>query len=446
MVAVSQKEQNGGFWTTLIRRRNSPAVADGHHLPTFIVSSSSSSLPLSSSSWTSKDDCRNNDDDDDDDDDVANAAAANDADAPDEDDDDLLSTNSSNSSGETTSEEEQAPLINEEPLEIVLGGGGVGGSHGGRTSSRTTRAVGHHSFSFTAATTSSSSKRRPALPVVAVPLAKAWRQPVDVELYMARREMTKTQERWNALTMLPYPAYCLYFVLSAQWFVPAEQHDEALSSMLVNADVDASLQLPYHYECLSPSTSWWHSMPTSPPFPVLAVAVGVSLHAPFSFLYHWQYAHALPPAERSRHWSRRLDHAFIHICSILACCGTTTSTEYIVANGIYNIDCALQHLVKAKVQPRRNQVRCFLALFLYTAPLLLRDLLLFGQHWLVFLMSIWFFVAYPIGGWSHSVFHLFMALSPPLTLHAAAHISDTSLAQWCWSMQQQQQQQQDRSL
>jgi hypothetical protein len=429
MVTVSsQKDHNGGgFWTTLIRRRNSPAAIG--RLPTFIVSSSSSSLPLSSS-WTSKDDCRNNDDDDDDSDFLANTPAANDADAE-EEDDDLLSVNSSNSSGETTSDEEQTPLVNEEPSEI-------GSRCVGRTSSRTIMGLadGHSSSSYTATTLSS--KRRPP---VRVRLAKAWRQPVDVESYMARREMTKTQERWNALTMLPYPAYCLYFVLSAKWFVPAEQHDEALSSMLVNANVDASSY--QHYECFSPSTSWWHSMPTSPPFPVLAVAVGVSLHAPFSFLYHWQYAHALPPAERSRHWSRRLDHAFIHICSILACCGTTNSTEYIVANGIYNIDCALQHLVKAKVQPRRNQVRCFLALFLYTAPLLLRDPLLFGQHWLVFLMSIWFFVAYPIGGWSHSVFHLFMALSPPLTLHAAAHISDTSLAQWCWSMQQQQQ---DRPL
>jgi hypothetical protein len=291
-----------------------------------------------------------------------------------------------------------------------------------------------------------------------------WRQPVDVESYMARREMTKTQERWNALTMLPYPAYCLYFCLSAQWFEPpVEDEVENYYGLLAQRpvvvdDVDRSSSAFFwswwttdEHGCLSSSStsssSSWHSMPCLPPFPVLAVAVGVSLHAPFSFLYHWQYAHTMPPVERSRHWSRRLDHAFIHICSIFACCGTTDSIEYIVVNGLYNIDCVLQHLVKRDVRPRRNQVRCGLSLLLYTLPLLFREdggdgILLFCQLWAVFATSIWFFVAYPIGGWSHSVFHLIMALSPPLTLRAAARLADPTVARACHALLMIQQRQQ----
>lgn len=163
--------------------------------------------------------------------------------------------------------------------------------------------------------------------------SSTWRQPVDVETYMARREMTKLQERWNALTMLPYPAYCLYYLLSAQWFFqqdssrsPEEAVVSSLPTMKIMASSSSWLLLfgaTDEYGCLPPSS--WHSMPCLPPTPVLAVALGVMAHAPSSFLYHWCYAHTLPPVARSHHWSRRMDQALIHVCSIFACCGTATS-------------------------------------------------------------------------------------------------------------------------
>jgi hypothetical protein len=367
--------------------------------------------------------------------------------------DDLLSTisSSNSSSGETSSTAEEATTAlvpsSSSSLERIMA-----------RSNSTSIMVGNNNDDINKKNNNKKQPRRKSSKTT-----PQWRQPVDVESYMARREMTKTQERWNALTMLPYPAYCLYFCLSAQWFEPLENEEESYYGLLAQRqfvdDVDRSSSSSAFYwslwttdehGCLSSTSSstWWHSMPCLPPFPVVAVAVGVSLHAPFSFLYHWQYAHTMPPVERSRHWSRRLDHAFIHICSIFACCGTTDSMEYIVVNGLYNIDCVLQHLVKRDVRPRRNQVRCGLSLLLYTLPLLFRGddggdgVMLFCQLWAVFATSIWFFVAYPIGGWSHSVFHLIMALSPPLTLRAAARLADPTVARACHALLMIQQRQQ----
>lgn len=252
-----------------------------------------------------------------------------------------------------------------------------------------------------------------------------WRQPVDVESYMTKREMTETQERWNAITMLPCAMFCIYFLLSAQW----------LGASTTSSDSeDLSVLLRFHesFGCLSPT--WWHSMPCLPPLPVMAVAFGITVHAPFSFLYHWSYAHKLPAATRTKHWSRRLDQMFVHVCSIFMCLGTTINVHYILANAIYNFDCMVQH-VRADVKPRRNQIRIGLSLLLYSAPMMMRDPRAFGELWLVFATSIWFFVAYPIGGWSHSVFHLILALGPPLTLASATQISDLSFAQTCLQMQ-----------
>ena len=50
------------------------------------------------------------------------------------------------------------------------------------------------------------------------------------------------------------------------------------------------------------------------------------------------------------------------------------------------------------------------------------ELLLFTELCAVFALSGWLFAAYPIGGWSHSVFHLVIALVPPLVMTAAMQL------------------------
>lgn len=59
----------------------------------------------------------------------------------------------------------------------------------------------------------------------------------------------------------------------------------------------------------------------------------------------------------------------------------------------------------------------------YTIPILTRDIALFFECWAVILVSVWLFVRYPFGGWSHSAFHLAIALLPPLVMEAACQIS-----------------------
>jgi hypothetical protein len=43
-------------------------------------------------------------------------------------------------------------------------------------------------------------------------------------------------------------------------------------------------------------------------------------------------------------------------------------------------------------------------------------------------VSVWLFVRYPLGGWSHSAFHLVIALVPPLIMEAACQLPTSQAA------------------
>jgi len=264
---------------------------------------------------------------------------------------------------------------------------------------------------------------------------------VDVEQYMAKREMTKTQERWNAYTMIPSPLYCLYFMLAGLWVSPdlvLEAADnlrrqsvfERMSIASGGFTGLANDVVGDANGCLNNNDTAWSaflyrytSMPALPPLPVVAVAVGIVSHAPFSFLYHYKYAHALPAGlARTTHWSRRMDHTMIHFASALMSYGTSGSLDFFVANLLYNGDCMYRQF-KRKVHPRRNKIRILISVLAYTIPILRRgDLLLFIKCWIVMSVSGWLFGSYPLGGWSHATFHLTIALLPPLLMTAACSL------------------------
>jgi hypothetical protein len=44
---------------------------------------------------------------------------------------------------------------------------------------------------------------------------------------------------------------------------------------------------------------------------------------------------------------------------------------------------------------------------------------LFAHCWLVLFLSGYFFIAYPLQGWSHAVFHLVICFVPPMLMQAA---------------------------
>lgn len=160
-------------------------------------------------------------------------------------------------------------------------------------------------------------------------ISKRKEEEIDVEQYMAKREMTKQQEHWNAYTMVPSPLYCLYFLLAGLWV--KEQYVEQARNDLQSAAGGATdfIDDSYSSYCLNmqregsdgtTSSSLWisflmrfTSLPAVPPLPVVAAAMAIVVHAPFSFIYHYKYAHSLPPGlARTTHWSRRMDQAMIH--------------------------------------------------------------------------------------------------------------------------------------
>jgi hypothetical protein len=148
---------------------------------------------------------------------------------------------------------------------------------------------------------------------------------LDVVKYLTKREMTPFQERMNAITILPNPIYCLYFILAGLW-VPSQQLliDETI------APIDESLCLHW---------PWFPNFTSLPPPTVCAVCLGIVLHAPFSFLYHYTYAHKLDSVKRVLHWSRRMDHSAIHACSTLLSYATSGSWKYAMVNLLFNADC-----------------------------------------------------------------------------------------------------------
>lgn len=148
-----------------------------------------------------------------------------------------------------------------------------------------------------------------------------------VDAYMASREMTEQQERWNALTMIPSPLYCIYYILAGKWLNDATA-----------AQVDFPEE-PFDESACIQST-WFPNFHAMPPLAVVFVALGIVIHAPFSFIYHWKYAHALPPGiARTDHVSRRLDQAMIHVASAFITYATSFSWEYFLSNILYNADC-----------------------------------------------------------------------------------------------------------
>ncbi|KAG7353926.1 hypothetical protein IV203_003282 [Nitzschia inconspicua] len=236
---------------------------------------------------------------------------------------------------------------------------------------------------------------------------------LDVDKYMAKREMSPFQERMNAVTVMPGAFYCIMFVLSGAWLSPSfvQEHSK---SVMAAAPFDDT-------QCLN--WSWMPHLHAAPPIPLVAAALGIVAHAPFSFIYHWKFAHRLPAGlPRTNHWSRRMDQAMIHFCSACMAYATSGRVDFFLVNALFNLDCIYRHFTP-KVYPRRNQMRIFLSLVAYTIPLLRRgDWDLFFKLWSLFTVSGWLFGQYPIGGWSHSVFHIVMAFVPPLLMTAAVEL------------------------
>mmetsp|Transcript_27383 Transcript_27383/g.40124 ORF Transcript_27383/g.40124 Transcript_27383/m.40124 type:complete len:334 (-) Transcript_27383:135-1136(-) len=232
-----------------------------------------------------------------------------------------------------------------------------------------------------------------------------------MQVYYAKREMSPQQEQWNAITMIPNPFYCWYFIVAGHWFINASS-----SSIERNSAEDIS--------GLCWTNSTW--LPAAmPPLPLIAIALAITIHAPFSMLYHWKYAARLSAKQRAVHWSRKLDQCFIHIASALCSFGTSGSWDYFLVNVIFNVECCYR-LMFSPNRPTRNQIRILISIIAYTIPILRRgEYELFGKCWAVLGLGAYLFAAYPLKGWSHAAFHIILCLLPPLLMEAGASLASS---------------------
>jgi len=246
--------------------------------------------------------------------------------------------------------------------------------------------------------------------------------------YMSERMMSPLQEKFNAWTILPNVFYCMYFLTSGKW-LSEESIDLAQFDMMgdyvhmqdgdFRANNNESTLLDMFSldgKCIS--NSYFPNMYALPPLPLLAIALGITLHAPWSFLYHYNCATILPPdTSRIEHWSRRMDHSMIHIASALLSYGTSGRLEYFLINAVYNLDCVHRQF-QPIINPKLNKIRILVSILSYTIPILIPNgnYAAFIQCWCIIIIGAWLFAAYPIRGWSHSAFHIVMSALPHLLL------------------------------
>lgn len=235
----------------------------------------------------------------------------------------------------------------------------------------------------------------------------------EVGKYMAAREMTPFQERMNALTILPSTYYCIMFFLSGAWLSNSFIEDHT-SGVIDGSTFDDS-------QCIY--SSRLPNLHALPPLPALAAAIGIVCHAPFSMIYHWKYAHRLPPGlARTTHWSRRMDQAMIHFCSACMAYSTSGRFDFFLVNALFNMDCIYRQFL-TEVKPKRNQLRIGMSIVAYTIPILKSgDFLFFSELFALYALGGWLFSQYPIGGWSHSAFHIVMTLVPPMLIANALEL------------------------
>jgi len=265
------------------------------------------------------------------------------------------------------------------------------------------------------------------------------------DAFLNNRVMTPMQERFNAITMIPGMIYCVYFILAGCWITLASREDEQRLEEVGehtehNSDWTAEQDVTSGGGGLfgnnnnnTDEQGWWDSfgciqsslfpyLTALPPLPVIAAAVGILIHAPVSIMYHWVYAAS---GIGVKHWSRRLDHAFIHVASAFASYATSGRLDFFLVNVAFNMDCAYRQF-ESKVRPKRNLNRIASSVLLYLLPVLVyKQYLLFAQFFVMFATCGWLFVKYPLGGWSHGVFHLVLSFLPYLIMQVATRLESS---------------------
>ena len=165
--------------------------------------------------------------------------------------------------------------------------------------------------------------------------------------------------------------------------------------------------------------------------PTWVLLAAVWLHLPVSFTYHCRCALLAEVDPIGDTW-RRLDNTCIHLAA--ACIAHATSfgrqAGFSLAVGAFNVFAASLHWLPEINQPR-NQLMTGIAVLLYVLPIAYRaDFDNLAGALATFLPSGICFKTYYFGGYSHSIFHLGMALFAVFLLNSVLEAEIDHLAEW----------------
>jgi len=252
----------------------------------------------------------------------------------------------------------------------------------------------------------------------------------DITARALKRAMTPKQELWNAVTMIFGPCFCIYFLLSGSWLT-TDDIEKVRNSLVDSQETSTTIQdwsMISSFTNESKRNMCIHStifpyLYAIPPWTSLAVALGIAIHTPASINYHLYCAYKIPAGPlRLDHWSRRLDQAMMHFMSLCWSYGSSGHWDYTLAAMAFNLD-SIYRLYRRPFRPRNVLMRFGIAIMIQTLPFLRAGfVLLCVKLFLIYATSAFIFSRYPFGGYSHGVFHLVMAIAPPLVIIASSKL------------------------
>mmetsp|Transcript_21457 Transcript_21457/g.31332 ORF Transcript_21457/g.31332 Transcript_21457/m.31332 type:complete len:134 (-) Transcript_21457:125-526(-) len=108
----------------------------------------------------------------------------------------------------------------------------------------------------------------------------------------------------------------------------------------------------------------------------------------------------------------------IHVLGTFASYGMSGSLWYGLIVAIFSLD-SIYHICQPEVRPGQGFMRMICTFSMQILPIIAHG----HEFWLEIVQLVgiysaagWFFSKYPLGGWSHGVFHLVAALSNPIML------------------------------
>jgi hypothetical protein len=238
---------------------------------------------------------------------------------------------------------------------------------------------------------------------------------IPPEFKSKKRHMSRNQEIWNAMTILLPAGFVVYYLFSGSF---VEEGDILRAKGSLEADSsfeDTMNQSGDGHRCIS--SPYFPALHALPPMTTISVALGYILHSPCSILYHFLCAFKLETGQkRMDHWSRRLDQSMIHIMGCFVNFGISGSVKYSLMTLAFSID-SIVRLFQPGFRPKGNQIRMLISLLFGVMPAFM-----YGYYVdvikmvLIYGIAGWMFAAYPLGGYSHCIFHVVMALVTPLQL------------------------------